>query len=272
LLFQELDHFPDLVADLGDAFEGRFAAKRPSACLRFAPPLEDGVSIFIRKSLLRFTHAYDEQRDVLQFQNANQVALLAEVSFQESANDTVDIVLGVTHLRATKTAEGEVVRRNQSIELRKYLEKRSHVAVDGPSEAGDEGEASNILTDLSAVKTNRYAPVILGVDLNALPSIHARPTEVNEQIALGKWPAAPEYESEAYAAMVLGYETDELDTQTSIEGGETVTAKIDTADACEASESEYNGEQKAHNPLISLLLLGLISSIICNMYLPTLLF
>ncbi|KNC49077.1 nocturnin [Thecamonas trahens ATCC 50062] len=137
LAMQEVDHFADwfepMLAKVG--YEGVFLKKANSPCLQFCD-LEDGVALFVRSSKLRL--AAVEQ---ISFPDANQVALLARAELPESGRA---LTLAVTHLKATKSAEGENIREGQAVHL---LAKAKAFMQAG---AGD-------------------APLVVCADLNAAP-------------------------------------------------------------------------------------------------------
>ena len=127
---QEVDHYHDwfspLLTQLG--YAGEYLPKPNSPCKKTAPDsgLEDGCALFWRTDTvgmkqietLNFNRHTDEGCPCPSGQKSNQVAILAKLQVRGAA----PVVVGVTHLLAEKTFEGERARSYQMAELLDRLE------------------------------------------------------------------------------------------------------------------------------------------------------
>ena len=119
IAMEEVDHYHDFLEptmrDLG--YDSQFVKKRNSACKNsLDPTLEDGCALFWRRDIFSVvameTINYDKLNPdgVPTGTKANQVALLATLQARGAAGP---VVFAVTHLAASKTAEGERTRAQQ---------------------------------------------------------------------------------------------------------------------------------------------------------------
>ncbi|RHZ06718.1 hypothetical protein DYB31_013716, partial [Aphanomyces astaci] len=122
ICLEELDHF-DWMQDQLDrlGYSGHFAAKRESPCLECSD-LPDGCAIFVnRLKHLHIKHMcaprYEHDDGSGAVLPSNQLALVAHVLQNEQSL----VVVACTHLKSTKSHEGEVIRLSQAKQLHAHV-------------------------------------------------------------------------------------------------------------------------------------------------------
>ena len=124
---QEVDHYDELLEIMASrGYAGTFLKKPDSPCKRsLDPSLEDGCALFWRRAALT-VEGVQQHQYVTGLQNgrvaiggSNQVAILAALRRPGAAKP---ILVGVTHLSAEKSSEGERSRVAQVGELCAWLQ------------------------------------------------------------------------------------------------------------------------------------------------------
>jgi len=142
ITMQENDHYYDffLIELNALGYDGYFAPKPASACLEVSDR-SDGCAVFVRRSQLRIVsaqtityvlssedrdeeirefHKYaqvsEERRNKLRAQNQVALILVAELK-DVFAGYVPPIVIGTTHLKATKTEAGERFRQREALQF-----------------------------------------------------------------------------------------------------------------------------------------------------------
>ncbi|RQM25042.1 hypothetical protein B5M09_010343 [Aphanomyces astaci] len=122
ICLEELDHF-DWMQDQLDrlGYSGHFAAKRESPCLECSD-LPDGCAIFVNrikhlhiKHMCAPRYEHDDGRGAAL--PSNQLALVAHVLQNEQSL----VVVACTHLKSTKSHQGEVIRLSQAKQLHAHV-------------------------------------------------------------------------------------------------------------------------------------------------------
>lgn len=121
---QEVDHFEEwlpVMRKLG--YDGVFEPKPNSPCKRsLNPDLEDGCALFWRTERLALSQLHRLNYDGVgkhEGKKSNQVALVADLHL--AGDNGGALVVGVTHLMASKNASGEVGRQSQLLQLLDYV-------------------------------------------------------------------------------------------------------------------------------------------------------
>lgn len=152
ITLQECDHFYDFFLPKlnGHGYSGVFAPKPMSTCLEVSNNC-DGCCIFVKNEKLLIKSAQTISFRVTENRATtiqNQVAIIAICKFKsnlESKTKTQDFIISTTHLKATKTEEGEKIRLNQIAQLFEEI--------------------------LSISELNKQIPIIISGDFNASPTL-----------------------------------------------------------------------------------------------------
>jgi endonuclease/exonuclease/phosphatase family metal-dependent hydrolase len=132
IALQECDHFDEIAKELH--YTGYFAMK-PATVATGNP---EGVALFVRQCYgLKVTRCHSFTYVDLEGRPANQPALIVELRTSD-----VRCIVATTHLKATKTPEGEAIRQHQISQLLSYIGR---------------------------IRRTPDTPVILLGDLNAMP-------------------------------------------------------------------------------------------------------
>ncbi|CAM9457882.1 unnamed protein product [Chrysoparadoxa australica] len=163
----EVDHYDDFMRPLleGCGYRSLFVGKPASPCLQYGSAQADGCCLFYKEDKLDlmssrgFTFAHSESDSLSVESKAaaaeklvvqNQVGLLAALRCKASRKE---LIVGATHLKASKTLQGEISRAK---EAREFLDKATALR-------------SQLGKPLESGGTGADVPVLLCGDFNATP-------------------------------------------------------------------------------------------------------
>ncbi|CAK4108956.1 unnamed protein product [Aphanomyces euteiches] len=118
ICLQELDHMDWMQTHLSDlGYAGHFVSKPHSPCLEYSNNA-DGCAIFLNRAKgLHMKHMCSPRYDLEDGSPSNQIALIGKIYQYDSPL----FVVACTHLKATKTAEGEALRLSQVKQLHTHM-------------------------------------------------------------------------------------------------------------------------------------------------------
>ncbi|KAH9061653.1 hypothetical protein Ae201684P_020988 [Aphanomyces euteiches] len=118
ICLQELDHMDWMQTHLSDlGYAGHFVSKPHSPCLEYSNNA-DGCAIFLNRAKgLHMKHMCSPRYDLEDGSPSSQIALIGKIYQYDSPL----FVVACTHLKATKTAEGEALRLSQVKQLHTHM-------------------------------------------------------------------------------------------------------------------------------------------------------
>mmetsp|Transcript_7500 Transcript_7500/g.16412 ORF Transcript_7500/g.16412 Transcript_7500/m.16412 type:complete len:387 (+) Transcript_7500:301-1461(+) len=176
ITLQECDHYYDFfLPELAkEGYDGMFAPKPASACLEVSDR-SDGCAIFLKRDKIRAVSSEIWQNLRVQ----NQVALIAICEVLTKDGDVcTSVVVATTHLKAAKTADGELCRYGETQQLLSAIHNCSRKFWQYcRREGGGVGELPVVLTgDLNACPTHRSSQ--FGFNCTVYPLIKEHPMQL----------------------------------------------------------------------------------------------
>ncbi|KAF0692056.1 Aste57867_16800 [Aphanomyces stellatus] len=122
ICLEEIDHYDWVAARLApNGYVGHFVSKPHSPCLEVSDA-PDGCAVFVRKSKgFHMHHICSERFHDADGKPGNQIALIVHVTVVD--DEIAPFLVVCTHLKSTKSREGEALRAIQVEQLLEHLER-----------------------------------------------------------------------------------------------------------------------------------------------------